>query len=262
VFVEVPDEYGYGGVACVERWSNGDPRDIIERAWDADVLMVYDSPDYLEFALRFEKPVLFRALGSHSRREPERVRELLKSEFVKRATAGTADLALALDIEFAGAPFPKLPRATKTRHIAVHSPSNRALKGTAVITEMAFEAGWPLEIIEGMAHDDVILAKRSSSLVIDQFGDPPHPDGLGVAGIEAMAMGLPVIGRASGPVQKMYRDVSCPAFLVGTPEGFVSQLRVLHDVEVRTLVGEAGRRWVRSFHDAETRAREDLEALA
>lgn len=261
LLLEVPDEYAYGAPASVERWSDTDSEEISCRIEDADVVMAYDHPFYLEAAIAAGKPVLYRALGTHSRRNSDEIRELLRSPLVKRATAGTADLAIRLGIPFVGAPFPKLERATASRHVAVHSPSNRALKGTDAICELAAEANWPLEIVDGVSHARVLERKRTCQVVIDQFGTPPHPDGLGVAAIEAMAMGLPVVGRASGAVRYMYLDVGCPALLVSTEIGFVRELQRLHDPDLRRVLGQKGREWVRSFHDAATRAQEDLASL-
>jgi hypothetical protein len=262
LLLELPDEYGYGTPATVERWSNQDLTDATrQRIADADVVMVYDSPYYLEVAIEMGKPVLYCALGTHSRSQPDWVRRLLRSPLVRRATAGTADLALALGIPLAGAPFPKLGKATMTRHIAVHSPSNRALKGTDAIQEFAGEAGWELEIVDGVSHAEVLARKKTCALVIDQFGSLSYSDGFGVAAVEAMAMGLAVISRASGEVQRMYRDIGCPAVLVSTETGLLSQLRRLHDPGARRELGDAGRAWVRSFHDGPTRAREDVVAL-
>jgi len=268
IVLEVADEYAFGTPAIIERWShrwgelNGAADAIKRQIKSADVVMVYDSPFYLELVLGLGKPVLFRAFGSHSRQEPEQVKALLRSPLVRRATAGTGDLALALGIPLVGCPFPELsPAEPEIPPRAVHSPSNRKLKGTQTIERLAERAGWELEIVEDVTHAQVLARKHGCSLVIDQFGDPPHPDGIGVSAIEAMALGLPAIGRASGEVQRMYRELECPVVLVDSEEEFLSQLHRLHDDEERRELGEEGRAWVRSFHDGATRAREDLAAL-
>ena len=267
LLIETPDEYAYGAPAWLRRWSNGNRSMAIKlRAirpmidW-ADVLMVYDHPLYLVAALRIGKPVLFRALGSHTRKNLDLVRSLIKSPLVMRATAGTGDLALALDIPLAGCGFPEIERCYSDRWGAGHSPSNRELKGTAEIIEMASACGWTPRIIEDSAHADVLEFKRGCSIVIDQFGRPPHPDGIGVSAIEAMAMGLPVVGRATPPVQELYTEVGCPALLVDSEDEFCGALDRLSNHRVRSELGSRGRQWVKTFHDGQARAREDLLAL-
>lgn len=257
--LEVPDEYDYGPSATVERWSLEEELPPIDAA---DVVMVYDSPYYLQLALDMGKQVLFRAYGSHSRRQPELVKELLTSPQVLRATAGTGDLALALDIPLVGCPFPKLRRARPEGMVAVHSPSHRVLKGTETIERVARGTGWELEIVENASHAEVLERKSRAALVVDQFGTPPHPDGTGVSALEAMAMGLPAITRVSDPVRELYLDFGCPAVFVSTEREFVAAMRRLRDPDERQKIGEEGRAWVRSFHNGADRAREDLEAIA
>lgn len=261
--LEIPDVLAFGADATVQRWSTLDEHAEIVRKLcrGADAVMAHGHPFYLEQALALGKPVLYRSLGSHSRRQPERVREGIRHKLVRRATTGTGDLSLMLGVPMVGAPFPVLPEATPTENLAVHSPSNPKLKGTWGIRRAAKSAGWKLKVKTG-THAEVLNAKSKAALVIDQFGDPPHPDGMGVSGVEALAMGVPVIGRASLPVQEVYAEKGCPAILVNSQAELVTMLSFLRvDEDGRERLGKAGRRWVADFHSGEQRAYEDKEAL-
>ncbi|MEX2486497.1 MAG: glycosyltransferase [Nitriliruptoraceae bacterium] len=154
-----------------------------------------------------------------------------------------------------------LERAEPRGLVACHSPSNRQLKGTAAIERVTRGTGWELDVVEDVSHAEVLERKHEAALVIDQFGDPPHPDGIGVSAIEAMAMGLPVIGRASRPVRALYRERLCPAVLIEGVVEFQAELAALAvNEERRQALGEDGRAWVARFHGS-GRALEDLEAL-
>jgi hypothetical protein len=104
------------------------------------------------------------------------------------------------------------------RLIIVHSPSNQAVKGTAVIRRVVERVIQALpqrdveyrEISGGVANREVIAQKRSAHLHIDQFNDlgDRGVGGIGVSSIEAYSAGnlvlcsvnhiLPAVWRAWG----------------------------------------------------------------
>jgi hypothetical protein len=267
--VELEHPFGYDATAEVRRWTPG--TDSAEQradtiadllAW-ADAIMAYEHPFYLETAIISGKPVLYRALGSWARGNPDVVKELLQAGNILRATTGTADLAEALDIELCGAPYPLIEVASMSDRLCLcHAPSDREAKGTEQVLRAAQATGWQVDLIENMANAEVLRRKRHSSLVVDSIGRGSLPDGYGVNGVEAMAMGLPVITTASADTIEQLHAVGSPAVFVEDEAGLRACLRGMRDRRRRFSLGTAGREFVARFHSPAAAAAADLAALA
>lgn len=267
LLVELEHPFAYGHAETVERWTPGsvsaeDRADRIAGHLDwADVVMAYDHPFYLDTAVASGKPVLFRALGQSAREHRREITGLIAAASVARASAGTADLALLLDVELAGAPYPlPEPAAPDGSLTLCHCPSDRESKGTDRVLRAADAAGWDVVLVEGAANADVLEQKRRCALVVDACGPGTVPDGYGVNAVEAMALGLPVISSASNTVARMLRQAGSPALFARDEHQLALALEGMKDEAVRRELGHLGREFVRSFHSS-ARAAEDVAAV-
>lgn len=257
--VERDHEYRYKGATATLRWSHTDQQEIVEPLLErADAIMAYDHPFYLETALQTGKPVMFRALGHAAREHADRLRELLREPNVVRATVGLPDLALALDAELIGAPYPLLEPANPDGLTVCHSPSNRNNKGTAIVVWAVKGTPCSLDIVEREANHVVLKHKRRATIVVDSFSE----FGYGVNAIEAMAMGLPAVAYARPEVKEMWKQKGSPVVLVDGPDELRAAItKLAEDDDLRERLREKGRAWVLSFHSGADRAREDTGAL-
>lgn len=267
ILAELPHPYGYPGQQVLHRWTPGS-RDAEERAhriggfldW-ADAVMAYDHPYYLDTAIVSGKPVLFRALGTSSRDHADEIRALLAAPNVMRATAGTPDLALLLDVELAGAPYPVYAtRLRDGRTSLVHAPSDRNLKQTHLIVNAAAETGWHLDLVEAASNREVLARKMHAAAVADS-GPGSVPAGYGVNSVEAMALGLPTIAGADGEIRDLLEQAGCPVLFVADQDELIAALDWLRDPAERARLGQDGCRFVQRFHNPAARAAEDVEAL-
>jgi glycosyltransferase involved in cell wall biosynthesis len=85
----------------------------------------------------------------------------------------------------------------------------------------------------------------------DVFCLPTRREGLGIAFVEAMAMGVPVVGPRIAPVTSVVANDETG--LLVEPENVAAYasaiLRLLHDADLRHRMGEAGRRRVEALFD-------------
>lgn len=269
LLVEEPHPFSYVEDARVMRWTPG-TSSADERAhtimgflaW-ADVVMAYDHPFYLDAAIASGLPVLFRALGQSSREMRDEIVDLLASPSVRRASAGTADLARLLGCEFAGAPYPLPARsAPPNARVVCHAPSDREAKGTEQALAAASAAGWVVVLCEDMSNGAVLRQKALSDVVVDTCGPDCLPDGYGVNGVEAMAMGLPLVASASPETERMLLEIGSPAIIANDEHELRACLDMLQSRNLRRHLGNLGREFVASFHSPSNRAAEDEAALA
>ena len=134
-----------------------------------------------------------------------------------------------------------------------HSPTNRALKGTDRFILDVEKAGLIADVIEWTNWETCLRRKASADLFYDQF----HC-GYGLSGIEAMAMGIPVIGGAYD--QRilhliMSRFGNLP-FLLANPDNLGAWLEFMKDPVNRKESSEVGTRFVEQYHDEAKVARQ------
>jgi hypothetical protein len=89
-------------------------------------------------------------------------------------------------------PAPPDPRAQRMR--VIHSPTDRAAKGTEFVrraTAELVDAGAPIDYVEvgGLSHSQALEVYRSADLVVDQLCGGGH----GVFAAEAMSLAKPVV---------------------------------------------------------------------
>ena len=215
--VEHDHEYRYKGATATLRWSDrGDILEMIGPLLErADAVMAYDHPVYLEAALLSGRPVMFRALGHAAREHADRLRVLLEEPRVVRATVGLPDLAITLDAELVGAPYPLLEPAQPSGLVVCHAPSSRDGKGTGVVVDAVSGTWCSLDVVEGEPNAEVLRRKRGAAIVVDSYQE----FGYGVNAIEAMAMGLPAVAYARPDVLAVWQEKESPVVLVDSPSG-------------------------------------------
>lgn len=139
----------------------------------------------------------------------------------------------------------------------MHAPNHRGIKGTefllaAVDALRAEGLDIDLELVEGRTNAEVRRLMRDVDVLADQF----ILSGYGLAAIEGMASGLPVLCNLEDErVMRIYRLYSfvgeCP-IVSASPELIAERLRTLvTQPEMRRRLGEAGRRYVERFHSEE-----------
>ena len=150
-----------------------------------------------------------------------------------------------------------------------HSPTS-AMKGTEALERAAAEAGVATDVVRGVPWTVALARKRTADAVFDQLAL-----GYGLAGLEAMAMGVPVVSGASDPDGVM-RGVGVPGgghltealaamfgylpYLSATPGTLADRLReIATDGTLRDRVRDLGLyhawRWHRPQAVAEQLAR-------
>jgi glycosyltransferase involved in cell wall biosynthesis len=139
----------------------------------------------------------------------------------------------------------------------LHAPNHRGFKGTEFLLRAVEELQ-----AEGLEVELVLLERVSNERVkeamgeVDVFADQFIVTGYGLAAIEALASGLPVLANLEdGPVTRFLRRYStlgeCPVVSTA-PETLVENLRaVVTGPEVRERLGRAGREYAEKYHSYE-----------
>jgi glycosyltransferase involved in cell wall biosynthesis len=139
----------------------------------------------------------------------------------------------------------------------LHAPNHRGFKGTEFLLRAVDEVqaeGLEVELVllEGVSNDRV----RQAMGEVDVFADQFVVTGYGLAAIEAMASGLPVLANLEdGPVTRFLRRYStlgeCPVVST-SPESLVDNLRALAtSPDLRERLGRAGRQYAEKYHSYE-----------
>lgn len=136
--------------------------------------------------------------------------------------------------------------------VIVHSPTNRRYKGTELILEVIKKIqkdfrNIEFTLCENMPRQRVLEIKAASDICIDQVGGSMGGTGYGKAGIETLAMGIPVITNMT----KEYRDwlPENPFSVANNAEELYRVLAgLIEDAALRKALGTAGKVWVEKFH--------------
>jgi glycosyltransferase involved in cell wall biosynthesis len=140
----------------------------------------------------------------------------------------------------------------------LHAPNHRGVKGTEFIVqavERLRSEGLDVELVlmERMQNDEI----RALMQDVDIFADQLVLPGYGLAAIEAMASGLPVLSDLSNEAMfRVFRRYTyfgeCP-IVSTTIESIADNLRMLvTDPELRRRAGTAGRSYVERYHSPDT----------
>lgn len=149
---------------------------------------------------------------------------------------------------------PSTQRSGTSTVKVLHAPNHRGVKGTEFLiraVEQLQAEGLPVELVllERVPNEKVRQAMQEVDILADQFICP----GYGLAAIEGMASGLPVLCNLEREdATRLFRLYSflgeCP--IVSTsPETLVENLRALvTDPSLRRVLGQAGRSYTEKYH--------------
>lgn len=145
-----------------------------------------------------------------------------------------------------------MPRSAvcKDNLILSHSPTNNGvLKGTDLLKETMKEIeGIELRMIENMPYEEALQAKRTSSIVFDQF----IVEGIGIYGMsaaEAWYLRLPVLTELSQEAYMFHPELHDFVIEV-TPTTLLHKLEVFKEnPEEFWELGNFGREYVKHVHD-------------
>lgn len=188
------------------------------------------------------------------------------------ATLGAVPIVSTLDLSLIDPSAEWLPnpcdieRMTGIRHSVVgysggavgHSPTNRALKGTSAFVAAMEGLTYRMELVERQPWAMALDSKARCDVIFDQL-----TTGYGLAGIEAMAMGIPVIAGATGElitqlgipggrylIQTMAKRFGYLPFLVADAETLRDRIvDLMTDQALAEHVAEIGSYHVIRYHD-------------
>jgi Glycosyl transferases group 1 len=131
----------------------------------------------------------------------------------------------------------------------IHTPSNRAAKGThliePVLAQIARQRNIEYLILSGVSHQRVIDEKLRSHIAIEQVGNFGGT-GYGVNSLETLAMNMPTLTEFTPDYAAFLTD---HPFVLVTKDTLHDQLlRLIDDEEYRKSVGARGRVWVERNH--------------
>lgn len=166
-------------------------------------------------------------------------------------------LALKKDLKYIFYPYntnevPAKVSRDDDKIVVVHSPTNRKYKGTDLIIKVMNKICGENKkvefvLIENRPRTEVLEAKNKCDICIDQVGGTMGGTGYGKAGIETLAMGIPVITNMT----KEYQDwlPENPFSVANNEEELYSSLNeLISDLNLRSEKGSFGKKWVEKYH--------------
>jgi glycosyltransferase involved in cell wall biosynthesis len=131
----------------------------------------------------------------------------------------------------------------------VHSPTNRAMKGTEfilpVVEAVRKERDVEFVLVENKPHEEVIRIKQTCDLAIEQIGNLGGT-GYGRNSLETLAMGIPTITEMTPDYTAWLPE---NPFVLATRETlYESLLGLIDNAVLRKELKERGRQWVMKYH--------------
>ncbi|MFH0989796.1 MAG: hypothetical protein V1799_07255 [bacterium] len=135
----------------------------------------------------------------------------------------------------------------------IHSPTNRAAKGTALILPVieAIKKIRHIEflLVENKTHQKVLQIKETCDIAIEQVGNYGGT-GYGRNSLETLALGIPTITQMTPDYLAWLPE---NPFILANPNTlYETLLRVIDDKELRMKKKEEGRQWVERYHSVES----------
>nr|WP_237728170.1 glycosyltransferase [Cellulomonas sp. APG4] len=155
---------------------------------------------------------------------------------------------LPLSVDLTAIPPHPLAGGDRVRPVVAHAPSARGLKGTEFVLD-AFDrlraegVAFDIDLIEGVTNSEVLERYARADIVVEKLVN----EGFGVAALEALAVGRPVVSRVADVVRDRHPDLP---IVDATPETFEKVLRgLIVDRGERQRLAAAGRPYVEANHD-------------
>lgn len=153
---------------------------------------------------------------------------------------------------------PHYPRADQLTPLIVHAPSRMVSKGTpavlGAIERLAGQLPFDVDLVHDVPRAEALKRIQNCDIFIDQLivGD------FGMAALEAMALGKPVIAYVKPSLRDRYPS-GLPV-VDATPESLEDVLRALLAAPARRAeLGMLGRRFVEEYADSRSRAQQLAE---
>jgi hypothetical protein len=131
----------------------------------------------------------------------------------------------------------------------VHSPTNRSMKGTALILPVmeAVQKVRDVEfvLVENKPHDEVLRIKQSCDLAIEQIGNLGGT-GYGRNSLETLAMGIPTITEMTPDYVAWLPEN--PFVLASRETLYERTLKLIDNAGLRNDLRVHGRQWVLKYH--------------
>ena len=153
---------------------------------------------------------------------------------------------------------PKFPDTDKRKPLIVHSPSAPVAKGTKYVLEavekLKTSYDFEFRLVENVERRRALEIVREADVFVDQLILGAH----GVASVEAMAFGKPVLCYINPEIGKNY-PAELP-IINASPENVVEKLEMLlKNPGLRNETGKKSREYVEKYHDDRKMARELVE---
>jgi glycosyltransferase involved in cell wall biosynthesis len=154
---------------------------------------------------------------------------------------------------------PMYPEKKQGKLLIVHSPSAKIAKGSdsiiAVMDELKKEYDFTFTLIHNQPREKALLLVKDADIFIDQL----VVGGYGMAAMEAMSFGKPVMGYLMPELFKMGLPVECP--IVSTTKDNLREkvVALISNAELRHQLGVAGRHYIERYHDADNMAPQLLQ---
>ncbi|MGH2568757.1 MAG: hypothetical protein ACRDGA_10480, partial [Bacteroidota bacterium] len=136
-----------------------------------------------------------------------------------------------------------------TRLRIIHSPSNRATKGTEIIIpvmqRVQRERNVEFVLVEGKPHQEVVEIKQTCDIAIEQVGNYGGT-GYGRNSLETLAMGIPTVTEITPDYIAWLPE---NPFILATPESLFDRvIELIDNPNLRRQKGSEGRSWVEKYH--------------
>ena len=153
---------------------------------------------------------------------------------------------------------PAFPDAHKGIPLIVHSPSNKAIKGTQYVEEVVsrLKKRYHFEflLLHQMTNHEVKEAFKKADIIVDQLLLGTY----GIASVEAMALGKPVLCYIRDDLVSKYPE-DLP-IINANPDTIELELeKLLLNPQLRTKIGKRSRRFVERYHDSRVVAQKLIE---
>ena len=150
---------------------------------------------------------------------------------------------------------PQYPNREIKNPVIGHAPSNKRVKGTEsvlrTIETLKKQLDFEFRLISGETHAKTLAAMRDCDIYLDQFVIGDH----GVAAVEAMAFGKPVVCYLK-PSVSMAQPPDCP--IINANQDNLGDVlgNLIENPSVLYEIGVKSRQYVEKYHDAHVIARQ------